>query len=74
MHVNELPEIARLSTPEKILLVEDLWDDIASDASSVPVPESHLAELRKRLMNHRANPGNLLSLKDLQEQIERRKP
>ena len=42
MRLNEIPEIDRLSIPEKILLVEDLWDSIASDESSVPVPQSHI--------------------------------
>ena len=26
MRVTDIPEIAQLSTPEKILLVEDLWE------------------------------------------------
>jgi len=38
MRANDIREIAKLSTPEKILLVEDLWDSIASDESAVPVP------------------------------------
>jgi hypothetical protein len=31
MRVSDIPEIIKLSTPEKILLLEDLWDTIASD-------------------------------------------
>ena len=38
MGVDDIPEIAQLTTPEKILLVEDLWDSVAADESSVPVP------------------------------------
>jgi len=38
MRASDIYEIAKLSTPEKILLVEDLWDSIASDESAVPVP------------------------------------
>ena len=48
MRINDIPEIAKLSTPEKILLVEELWDSIASTESLVPVPESHTEELDKR--------------------------
>ena len=73
MRVKDLPEISKLSTPEKILLVEDLWDSISSDESSVIVPESHKAELDKRLKGHQSAPGTLLSLDDLRVRIEKRK-
>jgi len=73
MHVTDLPEIARLSTSEKILLVEELWDSIAADEASVPVPQSHKDELDRRLESHRSHPGSLLSLEDLQSRIEKRK-
>ncbi|GJQ50772.1 MAG: hypothetical protein HKUEN01_31580 [Candidatus Kuenenia stuttgartiensis] len=29
MRASDIPEITKLSTPEKILLVEDLWDSIS---------------------------------------------
>lgn len=73
MRAIDIPEIAHLSTPEKILLVEDLWDSIASDKSIVPVPQSHLEELDSRLKSYEADPGNLLPLEELQVRVERRK-
>ena len=73
VRVSDIPEIAQLSTPEKILLVEDLWDSIASDAAGVFVPQSHKEELGRRLKNYASHPGNLLSLEELQARIERRK-
>jgi putative addiction module component (TIGR02574 family) len=73
MRVKDLPEISKLSAPEKILLVEDLWDSISSDESSIPVPESHKTEIDRRLKRHESGPGNLLSLADLQTGIEKRK-
>ena len=39
--MKDIPEIARLSTPEKILLVEDSWDSIARGESDVAIPQSH---------------------------------
>lgn len=57
MRVADIPEISKLSTPEKILLVEDLWDTIASDESSVPVPRSHREELDRRLKKHKSVQG-----------------
>ena len=73
MRASDIPEISRLSLPEKILLVEDLWDEIASDDSVVPVPQSHREELDKRLERYQSAPGNLLSLEELRTRIEKRK-
>ena len=73
MRVNDIPEIAQLSVPEKILFVEDLWDSITADESSVPVPQSHKEELDRRLQSYTSAPGNLLSLEELQDKVERRK-
>ncbi|MDH4164734.1 MAG: addiction module protein [Nitrospirota bacterium] len=73
MRVKDLPEISKLSTPEKILLVEDLWDAISADDSSIPVPESHKTELDKRLKRYQAAPGTLLSLDDLKTRLDKRK-
>ncbi len=73
MRATDIPEITKLSTPEKILLVEDLWDSIVSDESVVPVPPSHMEELDRRLKRFESTPGPLLSLDELQVGIERRK-
>jgi len=67
--VNDIPEIARLSTPEKILLVEDPWESIAGDESGVPVPRDHKEELDRRFERHQSAPGRLLSLEELREGI-----
>jgi putative addiction module component (TIGR02574 family) len=70
MRVDEIPEIARLTTAEKILLLEDLWDSIAAEESSVPVPRSHREELDRRLAQYEKEPGRLLTLDDLRERVE----
>ena len=73
MRLTEIPEIKNLSLPEKILFVEDLWDSIAADEDSIPIPESHKSELDKRLKRYKSDPGTLLSLSELQERINKRK-
>ena len=73
MSVKDIPEIANLSTPEKILLVEDLWDSISSEQDLLSVPQSHKDELDNRNNSYNSSPGNLLTLSDLQERIEKRK-
>jgi len=71
MRAADLSEISQLSIPERILLLEDLWDSIASHNADLPVPESHHAELDRRLTRHIRSPGDLLSLEDLQQKIEK---
>jgi len=70
MRVDEIPEITRLTIPERILLLQDLWDSIASEESSVPVPQSHREELDRRLAEYEKDPGRLLTLDDLRGRIE----
>ena len=73
MSVNDIPQIAQMNKSEKILFLEDLWDSIASDESGIPVPQTHKDELNSRLKNYEVNPGNVLTLEELQERISRRK-
>lgn len=73
MRVAEIPEITKLSTHEKILLVEDLWDSIITEETEVSIPESHMKALDRRLIRYESAPGELLSLEELQARIERRK-
>ena len=49
-------ELQSLALPERILLVEDLWDSIAADAQKVPVPQWQKDELARRKARHLANP------------------
>ena len=72
MRISDIPEIAKLSAQEKILLVKDIWDSIALDESVLPIPRSHIDELDRRLRMHESAPGNLLTLEELQARIEKR--
>lgn len=72
MKIADIPKISRLSTEEKILFVEELWDSIAS-RERIPVPESHKVELDRRLAKYQNRSGQLLSLKELQARIVKRK-
>jgi putative addiction module component (TIGR02574 family) len=44
-----IKELSRLNKSEKIILVEALWDSIASDPEQVDVPEHHRSILEERL-------------------------
>jgi putative addiction module component (TIGR02574 family) len=70
MRVEDIPGIARLTVAEKLLLLEALWDSIAVEESSIPVPQSHRAELDQRLSQYEKDPGNLLTLDELRVRLE----
>lgn len=42
-------QIEKLNKSEKLLLVEALWDSIASEPKDVPLPEHHKSVLDERL-------------------------
>jgi len=44
-----IDELSQLNKSEKMILVEALWDSIASDPSEVEVPEHHKAIIEERL-------------------------
>jgi putative addiction module component (TIGR02574 family) len=73
MKLTEIPEVADLSTHEKIVLLEELWDSIRDDQEHIPVPDSHKAELDKRFNRHMNYPGEILTLEELRRGIELRK-
>ncbi len=72
MNVSDIPQLAKMSVPEKIVFLEDLWDSIAEQEPAVPIPDSHIRELERRLAAYRANPGELLTLEELQRKIASR--
>ena len=72
MQVSDIPGIGQLSVSEKVLLVENLWDSIVVDESQVPVPDSHIQELERRLWRRQSQPGSLLTLEDLQARVKYR--
>lgn len=61
-----------LSPPEKLQLVEDLWDDLAAVPSEVPIHDWQKEELARRkdnLMNH---PASGLSWEEVKRRIRSR--
>ena len=58
---SSVESIFELSISEKLQLVEDLWDDIASTPEEVPVHDWQKEELARRKQGLLSNPGLALS-------------
>lgn len=50
----------RLTVTERIQLVQELWDSLASSAEQLPLTEGQRQELERRLAALQANPDNVI--------------
>ena len=71
MNLNAV-SIFDLSPPEKLQLVEDLWDDLASIPSEVPVHEWQKEELARRKANLMSNPASGVSWDEVKRRVRSR--
>jgi putative addiction module component (TIGR02574 family) len=61
-----------LSPSEKLQLVEDLWDDLASSPESVPVHDWQIEELERRKANLTARPASGLTWEEVKRRVRAR--
>ena len=45
MILESIPDVNRLTPAQKLLLVSELWDDLAAHPSEIPVSREQIAEL-----------------------------
>ena len=61
MDLNEtLSELTALPVPDRLRVVESLWDSIEPDTPVSPSPEQR-DEINRRIKAHEANPGEVLT-------------
>jgi len=61
-----------LSPAEKLQLVEDLWDDLASNPEEVPVHDWQKEELARRKANLMNNPASGIPWEEVKRRIRSR--
>lgn len=52
-----MDDIRKMSVPERLDLLEAIWESIAEEAGGVPVSETQIAEATRRLEEHDADPS-----------------
>jgi putative addiction module component (TIGR02574 family) len=62
-----------LSPAEKLQLVEDLWDDLATTPEDVPVHDWQKQELARRKANLLKNPASGMSWDDVKQRVRTRR-
>ena len=63
-----------LSVPERIQLVEEIWDTIASVPESIALTPAQREELDRRLEDYRQNQAAGSPWNDVRERILKRRP
>ena len=48
--------IDRLSVPERLALVQEIWDSIAVEVEKAPITKAQRQEIDRRLAAHKAHP------------------
>lgn len=72
MVTSNRPSVFDLNPSEKLQLVEDLWDDIASTPDVVPVRDWQKKELERRKANLMKHPEAGLSWEEVKKRISAR--
>jgi len=68
-----LKKAAMLPVPDRIKLVEDIWDSIADETNEFALSEAQKRELDRRLDEMRRNPKNGIPWEQAKLQILKRK-
>ena len=65
----EASTIFNLSSPEKLQLVEDLWDDLAASPADVPIYQWQKKELARRKSRLMDDPDSGLSWDEIKGRV-----
>ncbi len=64
-----MPDLKHLTTSQKLLLVSELWDDLAAHPTEVPVSREQIAELDRRMEAYRLDPSQVTTWGAIQHRI-----
>ncbi|MFQ5724113.1 MAG: addiction module protein [Terriglobia bacterium] len=67
-----LETFRKLTGSEKIRLIQRLWDEIAEEASHLPLTEAQRQFLDERIDEHEANPDDVESWDEVRDEILRK--
>jgi putative addiction module component (TIGR02574 family) len=69
MIAEKIPELKNLSPDEKLILVGELWDELAAPPASVPVTPEQIAELDRRMEEYRRDPSQVTTWEAIKKRI-----
>jgi putative addiction module component (TIGR02574 family) len=66
------PEIRSLPVPERLILVEQIWDSIAEDQEQIELTDAQKAELDRRLAAHEDSPESGATWEEVEKRLRSR--
>lgn len=69
MIAERIPELKNLSAEEKLLLVRELWDELAANPDAIPPRNDHIKLLQERLTEYRQHPHNAVAWEQVKARI-----
>lgn len=66
-----IDDLRKLPIPERLELVETLWDSIAEDADQLLLSEKQGEELDRRITDHEKRPGEGVSWEELRDRLQK---
>lgn len=69
MILETIPDVNRLTSAQKLLLITELWDDLAAHPTEVPVSREQIAELDRRMAEYRRDPSQVTTWEAIQRRV-----
>lgn len=66
-----LKESLTLPIPERIKLVEEIWDSIAAVPDEVRLSDEQMTEIERRLDDHKKNPDKGIPWEQVKERLRK---
>jgi putative addiction module component (TIGR02574 family) len=71
MSTTVLDDALRLPVPERIELVQAIWDSVVAESASVAVTDEQRTEIDRRLSDAASNPGDERPWSEVRSSLER---
>ena len=65
----KIPQLQSLSPEDKLILVGELWEQLAADPRAFPARQNHVALLEERLEHFRQHPNDVHAWEDVKNRI-----
>ncbi len=69
MIAERIPELKSLSPEEKLILVGELWDELAAQSDALAPRDDHIAILKERLEHYRRHPTDVVAWETVKARI-----